>query len=329
MSEAVSAEQEFEAAFEEAVATRRRQGAAEDGGNTPAEKAPGKQAAPSGPQAKPNSQERAQEQSQEQSQEQGQEQGQEPEGQLQALQRQLSDALHRERSSANRVSSFMRENNALKARVSELESEVSALRQRAQAITAQAGDDDDETFGEAPELRKAIERRVAAIVQPLQTELDETKDRLRRTHERADMAAQAIEPLVSRAQQAETEQIFGGLDAEFGASWRQEVATERFRTWLQTKSGAIQHLYNSGTTLHEAAEVLDLYRAQTGALGQGKHATTNSPKSPEQIAQARAAQLRNSTGIRSGLTTSKPTSATGDEFGDAFEQFAAARRKRT
>ena len=221
----------------------------------------------------------------------------------------------------------MRENNALKARVQELESEVSALRSRAQAITAEASGEEDDSFGEAPELKRAIERRVAAIVQPLQAELDETKDRLRRTHERADMAAQAIEPLVSRAQQAEMDQIFGGLDAEFGATWRQEVATERFAQWLQTKSPAIQQLYNAGTTLHEAAEVLDLYRAQTGALSQGKH--VHHSKTPEQIAQARAAQLRHSAGIRSGLTTSKPTSATGDEFGDAFEEFAAARRKRT
>ena len=313
MSEvAVSPEQEFEAAIDEAVQSRRSRQDAQEGGDAPAAaQAQDKEAAPSGPQAKPEAQEPSQE----------------PDGQVQALQRQLTDALHRERSSANRISSFMRENNALKARVQELESEVSALRSRAQAITAEASGEEDDSFGEAPELKRAIERRVAAIVQPLQAELDETKDRLRRTHERADMAAQAIEPLVSRAQQAEMDQIFGGLDAEFGATWRQEVATERFAQWLQTKSPAIQQLYNAGTTLHEAAEVLDLYRAQTGALSQGKH--VHHSKTPEQIAQARAAQLRHSAGIRSGLTTSKPTSATGDEFGDAFEEFAAARRKRT
>lgn len=298
MSNAVKedTQDEFEAAFNEAVSRRES-------------KAPATIKADAEPEQEP-----------EESQSAEPPQSEAQPSEIEALKRQLADALHRERSSANRISSFARESNSLREQVAELQAEIKALRERAVAMQPE---EDDDSLSDAPELKQALDRKLARVISPMQQELDATKEKLRQTQERAAQAAQAIEPLVNKAQEAEVEQIFSALDAEFHG-WRDEVKTERFQHWLASKSPAIQHLYHNGTTLGESREVLDLYRSQTGSMRPSASAT----KTPEQIAAARAAQLRASAGIRSGIASNQTQRRSGDEFGDAFEEFAAQRRAR-
>ena len=288
-----SQDAEFEAAFAEAASQRRE-------GKAPADM-------------------KADAETESQSAEPAQAEADPPPSEVETLKRQLADALHRERSSANRISSFARESNSLREQVAELQAEVKALRERAVAMQPE---EDDDSLSDAPELKQALDRKLARVISPMQQELDATKDKLRQTQERAAQAAQAIEPLVMQAQEAEVSQIFSALDGEF-TGWREEVKSERFQQWLTSKSSAIQHLYHNGTTLGESREVLDLYRSQTGSMR-----SSSASKTPEQIAAARAAQLRASAGIRSGVTSNPNQRRSGDEFGDAFEEFAAQRRAR-
>mgnify|MGYP000846977509 CR=1 FL=1 len=232
---------------------------------------------------------------------------------VERLKADLAEALHRERSASNRISSRDRENAALQARVRELEQEVQQLHSRAQAPAPSAADDaEDDVLSTAEDLRKAVERRVQKAVEPLQRIATDADARARAAEAKAAEAAQVVTPIIQRdAEQAEAE-LTGRLGDEFGG-WDNAVKDVKFKAWLAKKPDAIRTLYNQGTTFDECATVLNLFSAETGhKFERRKQATQDS---------APGASLRLQAGIRPGVgvVTPRPNP---DDFDGAFAEFA-------
>lgn len=232
---------------------------------------------------------------------------------VERLKADLAEALHRERSVANRIGSRDRENAALQARIRELEQENQQLRTRAQAPAPSAADDtEDDVLSGADDLRRAVERRVQKVVEPLQRIATDAEQRARAAEAKANEAAQVVAPIIQRdAEQAETE-LTTRLNDEFGG-WDVTVKDVKFKAWLAKKPDAIRDLYNHGTTLDECASVLNLFSAETGHKFKKRE--------QESQDQAPGANLRHAAGIRPGVGIVNPR-PNPDDFDGAFAEFS-------
>lgn len=229
---------------------------------------------------------------------------------LESARREIAEALHRERSSANRLSHFMRENTQLKDKLADVEKKVNEL-SAAKAAPAKAPADEgelDDVLAGAPDLKAAVEARIKRATASLRSELDEFKGRLTKVDEAASKAAAELQPLRERDEQAEAQRVYTELDRQF-TGWRDEVTSPAFRTWLEAQPREVQHLYQTGRTVAQAATVLKLYRADSGASGKPAPAG-------QDTAAANAARLKDAAGIRSKATTPKPDDR--DSFSAGF-----------
>lgn len=224
------------------------------------------------------------------------------------LKAEIADALHRERSSANRVSAFQKENDALKRRLAELEA-AEAARKKAPEAPADDSDLDDVLTG-APDLKAAVEARLKRATEPLLRQLEEVTGRLKEVDERASKAVADVQPLRQRSEQAEAQQVAAALHEQF-PGWTNEVREPRFQRWLGEQSAEIRALYENGTTVQQAGTVLRLYRADTGALAKPAAAPAAADKTTDATARLRAA-----TGIPSRPNTAKVDDR--DDFSAGF-----------
>lgn len=235
------------------------------------------------------------------------------------LRRQLQESQQRERSSAGRVSHFMRENTQHADRLRALETELQELR-AAKAAPAQPASTDEElndALAEAPELRAAVDRRVSKATAALQSKLEAAITQLGEVGKKVDSAAQAVEPLVSREEQRQVQTVWEALDQRF-TGWRDEVKAPAFQSWLGSQPRPIQDLYLHGQALEDAATVLTLYRASTGAP---KSEAT--PPAAAGKSDANQQRLREAAGI--APVPRGPVATKKDDFEGSFAEFAAKR----
>jgi hypothetical protein len=247
----------------------------------------------------------------------------------QDTERKLAEALHRERSSANRLSHFMRENNQLKERVKELERENATLKAKAPAASAPAPGTKD-VLAEAPELEAAVRRRVDEATAALQSQLDAANARLAEVDQTAKSAARGVEPLMSEQQQRQLNETFTQLDQAFTPEWRKTVKSADFAEWLRDQPRNVQDAYEKADTFKEAAIVLKLYYAEKGAP---KPTQTDPQPGGQQVTQPAASnaekeqeRLRQAAGI-APRSNARPAPKT-DDFEGAFAEFASAKAKR-
>ena len=220
------------------------------------------------------------------------------------LKKRLDDASHRERSSANRVSVFMKENNQLKEKLDSLTKEIEGLKaaRAAPEPEPEADEELDDVLAGAPDLRAAVEKRLKRATQPLQKQLQEALDRLKEVDERSTQAAADLQPLRERSEQAQTEQVLAELDRTH-AGWRDTVRSDAFQRWLGEQPPEIRHLYETGRTVRSASTVLRLYQADAGASG--KAPANGAGNGAASATDAGKARLREAAGIRSKGTTPK------------------------
>lgn len=238
---------------------------------------------------------------------------------LTALQQDLSQALHRERSSSNRLSHFMRENNQLKEQVQSLQRQMDEMRAapaaRASASMEPGEDPLNDVLEEAPDLKAAVERRIQREVKSLRDGLAAANSKLAEVDQTANRAAQDIEPLASREEQRQIESVYGQLDKSFD-HWRGDLRTPAFGQWLNTQTPAIQSMFQGGRTYAEAATVLRLFYAEQGA-------STSPP--PARGASANQERLQRAAGIAPRALTKLSSKA--DDFEGAFAEFASQTRR--
>lgn len=246
---------------------------------------------------------------------------------VESLRAQLQELHHKERSSASRVSVFMRESNQLKERVSQLEGENAALKAKlASASTDKAPakpaskDGPDDVLDGAPDLKAAVESRIQSAIESatraLREELDAANTKLAEVGQQASEAARQIEPLASREEARAVESVRGQLDKLF-PQWRADVGSGAVQSWLETQHESIKALF-PGKGLADSSTVLKLFYADKGA--------SSAPK-PEGDGDGAASRerLRRAAGIAPG-TAIRHTPDKND-FEGAFEEFAAKRRR--
>jgi len=232
--------------------------------------------------------------------------------------RQLAEALHRERSSANRLSHFMRENNRLTQRVQALEQENADLKAKVGGSSSPAAKD---VLAEAPELEAAVRSRVDAALAPLQAKLDAANARLAEKDGGHDFAAAQAAPQPGQDDALEVAKTHQQLDAAF-PSWRADTASVDFVRWLNAQPVSVQNAYEHAVGFNDCATVMRLYYAAKGAPKQQQ--TQTPPATQHTPAQDR---LRQAAGIapRAGLVPNPE--AKKDDFEGSFEEFSAQRRK--
>ena len=233
------------------------------------------------------------------------------------LQRQLQDALHRERSSANRISAFARQAEEAKQRAAALERQ---LKERETAPAKPAPANIDDVLTQAPELQAAVERRLSQAVEPLKAALDAANARLQELGDVAQTVASQVDPLVSREVEREQQATERRLDEAFG-NWRDTVRNNDFKAWLNRQPEAVRTLYQNGRTYEEAATVLKLFNADKPAAP----ASTAQPAATPAAGSAAANQdrLRQAVGVRSSTVPRMAPKA--DDFEGAFSEFSRKR----
>lgn len=238
-----------------------------------------------------------------------------------SLKGQLQELAHKERSSANRVSVFMRQNAQLQEQVAALEAKVATLTAelssaKATKATPAQNDGLNDVLEDAPELKAAVESRIQraldSATRELREQLDAANTKLAEVGQTADQAARQIEPLASREEQRANEQVKEQLDKVF-PNWRASIQTEGFGKWIGEQPGHIQSLFKTGKTFAEAAAVLKLFYADEGAR-----------KAP-QGEGAGSTALRNAAGIAPRAATRLPVNK--DDFEGAFAEFSAKRER--
>lgn len=237
----------------------------------------------------------------------------EPAAEVDELKRQLAEALHRERSSANRMSERDRQNNELSRQVQELMAQVRQL-QEVRPAPAPAASDEPDLLDGADDLRSAVERRVQREVEPLRAKLTDAEKRAQSAEAAAQTAAKAVEPLIQEREARALDELGVKLDESF-TGWRDAIKTPQFRDWLEAVPQEIRAMYQTAGSFDKASRVLRLYAADTGHQFQRKAAgdETQPPGG-----------LRAAVGIRPGVAGvhARPDP---NDFEGAFSEFAQRR----
>lgn len=241
------------------------------------------------------------------------------------LDRQLAEALHRERSSANRLSHFMRENNRLTSELAKAVDELKKARVPAadQAPRAAAGTKD--VLAEAPDLEAAVNERVTKATESLSAKIEEQQRIIQELTGKTDSAARAVEPLVAKQHQDQISRTQGELDKMFGQQWRSDISSSAFAKWIGEQNPDIQRLYQTGATVRDASTVMHLFYATSGARKPTQQPAASQASAPAPAGQPAASdRLRKAAGIKPG-TVVRPTNRN-DDFEGSFAEFASLRQ---
>lgn len=234
------------------------------------------------------------------------------------LERQLAEALHRERSSANRIGERDRQANALAEQVQQLQARIRELEQARATPPANEPEGEPDVLDGAEDLRSAVEKRVQKQVEPLKQKLTEAEQRAQNAEAAARAAAESVQPIVAKHQEQSLLELKTQLDDNFDG-WRNEVKAPKFQQWLQSAPPEIQSLYQRADSFDVASRVLKLYSVDTGHVFKPRQKPEPQPQ-PEQ-----GTSLRNAAGIRPGSagTGARPNP---NDFDSAFAEFAKQKR---
>jgi hypothetical protein len=238
------------------------------------------------------------------------------------IERQLAEALHKERSSANRLSHFMRENNRLTQLVQTLERENADLKAKVADSPSSAKKD---VLAEAPELEAAVRSRVEAALAPLRAKLEAANARLAEVDGGRDFAEAPAAQQPGRDDALQVASTQQQLDAAF-PSWRTDTQSVEFARWLNAQPLSIQNAYEHAVGFNDCATVMRLFYAAKGAP---KQQTADPPAVQQQPSSQD--RLRHAAGIapKGGNAPVPPAESKKDDFERSFEEFAlqAAQRR--
>lgn len=232
------------------------------------------------------------------------------------LKRQLDQAIHRERSSASRVSAFQKEANRLTALVAELQAAQAAKAAAPAAAPAQAPDD---VLTSAPDLDQAVGRRIESAMAAANKAVAEANARAEAAITAAEQVRASVDPIVAQQQEQSRNETWRGLDERFkGFDWRNDLKTREFDEWLSDAPDAVKLMFEKGQTVKESAAVLSLFYGATG----------KKPAAPAPSNDGRAnpnnERLRLAAGVNSRGTAKPAAGPAEDDFDGNFAAAAKA-----
>lgn len=242
---------------------------------------------------------------------------------LEELQTQLRDSQQRERSSAGRISEFARKSNELELQVRALNEKLTKLSAAPAAAPAPAAPvaDEEDVLTNAPDLERAVARRVEKATRPLVDKLTAAETRLEEVDRTTAAVQQTLEPFSRQEHKTRLETTFSALDETFTAAWRQTVQDPGFHEWLAARPQRTQELYRNAVDPSDCAEVLDLFYVAHG--GRPKP-TAPPPSAPPTGGASPNDALRASVGIPPSRNGSRPAPLAPDDFDGAFAAATAA-----
>lgn len=234
---------------------------------------------------------------------------------LAIAQRERDDALQKWRSDLPRQSTLVKENARLKGEVETLTAQVKRLEADAKSAkasnTSASGEGSSDLLENAPELKAAVESRIQAAIETatrgLREELDAAK-------EKAALAAQVIEPLASREEQRQFEEVRQQLDKLF-PNWRDDA--EDIAAWVNTQPEQIKSMF-PGTGFADSSTVLKLFYADKGAQpAAGNRSGSGAGSNVDRVRRAAGIAPR-------AVTRVQPDP---NDFDAAFAEFSANKKR--
>lgn len=232
------------------------------------------------------------------------------------LKRQLDQAIHRERSSAARVSAFQKEKDRLTALVAELQA---AQATKAAAPAAAPAPAQDDVLTEAPDLERAVGRRIETALAEANKAVAEANARAEAAVRAAEQVRASVDPIVAQQQEQSRNETWRALDERFkGLDWRNDLKTREFDDWLSDAPDAVKLMFEKGQTVKESAAVLSLFYGATG----------KKPVAPAPSNDGRAnpnnERLRLAAGVNSRGTVKPNAGPAEDDFDGNFAAAAKA-----
>lgn len=246
---------------------------------------------------------------------------------VEGLQAALRESQHRERSSAERISAFARKSNDLERSVAALNEKLTKLTAAPVAAPAPAPaaqPDEDDALTSAPDLEKAINKRVEKLMAPVVTKLAAAETRLLAVDESTAAVRQTLEPISRRTHNTAIAETFTELDKGFTPAWRETVLSPEFHEWLAARPKRTQDLYNDAVAPSDCAEVLDLFYAPRGGRPKSTAAPSPAPAPAPAAGDTSQERLRAAAGIPPSRNGNRPVAVAADDFEGAFAVATAA-----
>lgn len=236
------------------------------------------------------------------------------------LQKQVKEALHRERSSANRISAFAQENNKLQSMIAEMRQRLDALDAAKAAPAAAPATDEADVLANAPDLEAAVQKRVRAVTAGLESTVTELRKRLDQTEQVATQAKAGLDPIVAREERQQHEAVWNALDTRFSPAWRDDIKTPDFDGWLKEQPRQIVEIFETAKTAQDSASVLTLYYS-----AKGKPIPAAAPSAP--AANPNTERLRMAAGVAPRGNQRPPSGPAVDDFEGNFAVFTQALKR--
>lgn len=236
------------------------------------------------------------------------------------LKRQLDQAIHRERSSAARVSAFQKEKDRLLAELKQAQ-EAAAKAAQAQAPAAQQPTPPrDDVLSNAPDLEQAVSLRINEAMEKANKAVAEANARAEAAIKAAEELRSSVDPLVTRRQEESRTETWKALDERFaGYDWRGDLRTAEFDAWLADAPDPVKQMFEKGQTVKESAAVLSLFYSATGKKPAAQPAANEARANPNQE------RLRQAAGIAPrGGQRQQPSGPAEDDFEGNFAAAAKA-----
>lgn len=244
---------------------------------------------------------------------------------LESLQEELRLSALRERGSAERASFNARQSNELARQVRELNEKVgklSAAPAVAPAPPPVVVADEDDVLTNAPDLERAVTKRLEKLIAPVRDKLTAAETRI---EAEARSTAEALEPIGRQTHKTTVEDTFNELDKGFTPAWRDTVKAPEFQEWLAARPQRTQDLYANSIGADDCAEVLDLFYASRG--GRPKATAAPAPAPAPAVPGGGTdpnERLRLAAGVPPGRSSTRPVPIAADDFDGAFAAANAA-----
>lgn len=243
----------------------------------------------------------------------------EPAPSIDELQRQVREALHRERSSANRISAFAKENQSLKTIVEEMQRKLEELSAAKAAPTPAPAPDAglEDVLADAPDLKASVQRLISSEKDPLLKEIEKLRSELAETKGIATTVKQAVDPIVTRETQSQYEQVWKALDDKFSPSWREDIKSSDFDAFLNAGEHW-KRAFNSAKTVEDSAAVLGAYYTARGI----ERKPAPAQQAPAPATAPNTERLRLAAGVAPRGNQRPPSGPAPDDFEGNFALFA-------
>lgn len=235
------------------------------------------------------------------------------------LKRQLDQAIHRERSSAARVSAFQKEKDRLLAEL-KVAQDAAAKAVQAPAPATPPPQARDDVLSNAPDLEQAVSLRINEAMEKANKAVAEANARAEAAISAAEELRASVDPLVNRRQEESRTETWKALDERFtGYDWRGDLKTSEFDAWLADAPDPVKQMFEKGQTVKESAAVLSLFYSATGKKPAAPAAANEARANPNQE------RLRQAAGIAPrGGQRQQPSGPAEDDFEGNFAAAAKA-----